>query len=143
MGKKLLLSLGCPFWQLMAFPSCPLESPDHSCQITSMLIIQYTSSTCYPSLLLQCWLPWAFTAGTSCIISYLPGRAWLESLLVSEHIQHISSCSVPCSFSVATFQLSALWIEPMMWQNLESPSAEGLFPGRVRQAGCLGQLMPF
>lgn len=49
----------------------------------------------------------------------------------------------PCSFSVATFQLSALWIEPMMWQNLESPSAEGLFPGRVRQAGCLGQLMPF
>lgn len=31
MGKKLLLSFSCPFWQLVAFPPCPLESPDHSC----------------------------------------------------------------------------------------------------------------
>lgn len=138
MGKKLLLRFGCPFWQLVAFPPCPLESPDHSCQTGFVLIIQYNSSTCYPSLLLQGWLPWACTAGTSS-----QGRHGWKCLPVSEHIQHVSSYSLPCNFSMATFQLFDLWVEPMVWQSLEPPSAQGLSPAMVRQADCLGQLVPF
>lgn len=76
---------------------------------------------------------------TSC----LPGKAWLEFLLANEHIQHISSCSIPYSFSMATLQLFGVWVEPMVWQSLESPSAQGLSPAMAGQADCPGQLRPF
>lgn len=101
MGKKLLLSFGCPFWQLVAFPPCSFGSPHHSCQIASVLITQYSSSTCYLSLLLQCWLPWACTAGTSCITSCLPeGHGW--SLCWS-----LSTFSMPAH---ALFPSAFLWL---------------------------------
>lgn len=143
MGKDLLLCFGCPLWQLVAFPPCPLESPDRSCQTPSVLIIQYNSSTCYPGLLLQRWLPWACTVGTSCLclLFCLAGKGTVGCLCWSR-----SAFSIP---DRAPFPAPFLWLHfgylisgysPRCLQSLESPSAEGLSPAVISQADCLSQL---
>lgn len=43
--KDLLVYFDCPFWELVVFPPCPPESPNHSCQTSSVLRMQHTSHT--------------------------------------------------------------------------------------------------
>lgn len=141
MGKDLLFCFGCPFWQLVAFPPCPLESPDHSCQSPSALIIQYHSR---PVIVVS-----SSSAGCFGLVQWhllplppiLPCREGMVGCL----------CWLSSAFSLpahAPFPAPFLWLHfgslisghcPGCLQSLESPSAKGLSPAVISQADCISQ----
>jgi len=124
----------------VAFPPRPLESPDCSCRTPSVLIIQYNSSTCYAGLLLQRWLPWACTAGTSCLCLpfCLTGRArlcWSRSAFSTP-----DHALFPAPFLWLYFGYLISGYSPWRLQSPGSPSAEGLSSAMISQADYLSQL---
>lgn len=135
-GKNLLLCFGCPFWKLVAFPPCPLESPDCSGQTLSLSLIQYNSSTCYPSVL-QRWLPWcpAFASSPACREGTVRCLCWSRSTF------SIPACvPFPAAFLWLHFTYLISGYRPWCLHSLESPSAEGLSSDMISQADSLRQL---